>query len=93
MPITFSLSLPAIVALGVGTTAAILVNTISYVMIGKINERLPKEERMSYLGMGTNVRKKFKQLYPGDKLAWLYDFCLAITILSFFAVIRFWVDT
>jgi hypothetical protein len=31
-----------------GTSAAVLANMISYIMIGKINERVPESERISF---------------------------------------------
>ena len=64
---------------------------ILLIMIGKINERLPETQRMSYFGWGTSVRKKFKQLYPGNRLILLHDSCLGLMILSFIFLVRFWV--
>ena len=64
---------------------------ISFVMIGKINILLPEHERISYLWWGTEVRKRFKQLYPKNKLVFLLDSCLAMMILCFIALVRFWV--
>ena len=64
---------------------------ISLMMIGKINERLPENERISYFWWGTEVRKRFKQLYPGNRLVLLLDSCVVMMILSFILLIRFWV--
>jgi hypothetical protein len=91
MPATFSISLPALITVCIFTSAIVLTNMISLVMIGKINERLPEGKRMSYWGMGINPRKKFKQLYPGNKLVWLHDLCLFLTVISMVGLIRFWV--
>ncbi len=51
------ISLPAIIAASLGASSAILANTICLVMIGKINERLPEGERISYFWWGTEVRE------------------------------------
>jgi hypothetical protein len=75
----------------IGASAAILANMISFVMIGKINEQVPQGERISYLWWGTNVRRRFKQLYPGNRLVILLDSCLVLMILCFLLGVRFWV--
>jgi hypothetical protein len=84
-------SWPVILAVCLGTSAAVLANMISLIMIGKINILLPEQERISYLWWGTEVRKRFKQLYPKNKLVFLLDGCLATLILCFIALVRFWV--
>ena len=68
-----------------------MANMISFMMIGKINERVPESERISYWWWGTEVRKRFKQLYPGNKLVFLLDSCFVMMILGFVLLIRFWV--
>lgn len=84
-------SWPVIFAACLGGTAAILANMISFIMIGKINTILPEGERVSYLWWGTGVRKRFKQLYPGNKLVLLLDSCLVMMVVCFIFVVRFWV--
>ena len=64
---------PVITAVCVGATAAVFANMISLVMIGKINERLPQSRRISHLGWGTEVRKRFKQVYPENRLVFWLD--------------------
>ncbi len=54
---------------------AILANMISFIMIGKINERAPENERISYFWWGTEVRRRFKSLYPDSKLTRFLDLC------------------
>jgi len=49
---------------------------VSFIMIGKINERVPESERISYFWWGTEVRKRYKQLYPASKLALTGGFLL-----------------
>jgi hypothetical protein len=84
-------SWPAITAVCIGATAAVLANMISLVMIGKINERLPENRRISYLGWGTEVRKRFKQLYPENRLVLLLDSSVVLIVLCFVLLVRFWV--
>jgi len=60
-------------------------------MIGKINETLCENERISYLWWGTGVRKRFKQLYPGNKLILLLDSSLVTMLLCFILLVKFWV--
>ena len=82
---------PVIIAGCLGTSAAVMANMISFIMIGKINERLPENERISYIRWGTEVRKRFKELYPGNKLTFLLDSCVVLMVLSFILLLRFWV--
>ena len=90
MPLTARIPMPAIIAVCSMATAAVLVNMIYFVMIGKINTMLPARERISYLWWGTRVRKRFKQLYPGNKIVLLLDSCVVLMIVCFILVIRFW---
>ena len=61
------LSLPIVMRAAVlgllGGSFAIFANMIYLVMIGKINERVPESERISYFWWGTEVRKRFKRIY------------------------------
>ncbi len=91
MQLTIHISWPVIFAGCLGASAAILANMISLMMIGKINERVPESERISYLWWGTEVRKRFKQLYPGNRRVLLLDSCVVMMILCFIFLIRFWV--
>lgn len=91
MQLMAQISWPVILATCFGTTAAVLANMISYIMIGKINTLLPERERISYLWWGAGVRKQFKQLYPGNKLVFLLDSCLVMMVLCFIFLARSWV--
>lgn len=91
MQLMTQLSVPVTVAVCFGATAAVLANMISFIMIGKINTLLPERERISYLWWDTEVRKRFKQLYPEDKLVFVLDSCLVMMILCFIFLVRFWV--
>ncbi len=73
------------------TSFTVFANLLYFVMTGKINERLPENGRISYFRGGTEVRTRFKQLYPGDTLAWLLDSSEVIMFLCFIFLIRFWV--
>lgn len=70
---------------------AILANVLYLIMIGKINERAPQSERISYLWWGGEVRGRFKELYPGSKLVLLLDSCLVMMVLCFIFLLRYWV--
>jgi hypothetical protein len=70
---------------------AVFANMISVAMIGKINERLPERERISYFWWGTNVRKRFKDLYPESRLTLLLDLCVILMAVCFLVLLRVWV--
>jgi hypothetical protein len=91
MQLITQISLPVICAGCLMASLAVLANMISFTMIGKINERSPESERISYFWWGTQVRMRFKQLYPGSRLVLLLDSCVAMMILCFIFLIRFWV--
>jgi len=85
------ISWQALCAVSIGTSAAVLANTVYFVMIGKVNERSPEGHRISYVWWGTEVRKRFKQLYPQSRLSFLVDSCVVVMVLCFIALVRFWV--
>lgn len=86
-----NMSWPVVFAGFVGASSAILANMVSLVMIGKINERVRDEERISYISWGTEVRRKFKQPYPASRLHVLLDSCVVLMALSFIVLGRYWV--
>jgi hypothetical protein len=83
--------LPVILVALLGGSFAILANTLSFIMKGKINERVSKNARISYFWRGTELRKRYKQLYPESRLALLLDLCVILMVLCFLFLIRFWV--
>ncbi len=83
--------MPVIIAACLMGSFAVLANTFSFIMIGKINEWLPENERVSYLRWGTDVRRRFKQLYPKNRLVFLLDSCIALMLCCFIFLIGFWV--
>ena len=90
MPI-IRISLPVLIIFCLGASSAIFANILCFVMIGKINERVKENERISYIWWGTEVRRKFKQLYPESRLVLLLDSCAVIMVLSFLFLIKYWV--
>ena len=70
------ISPPVIVAACLGASSAVLANTVPVVLIGKINERVPDNERISYLRWGTEVRRRFKELCPRSRLVVVLDSCV-----------------
>jgi hypothetical protein len=91
MRLTTLITLRVIAIALLGGSFAIFANMLSFIMIGKINERAPENERTSYFWWGTEVRKRYKQFYPASKLALLADLCLVLMVLSFMLLVRFWV--
>jgi len=91
MQLSLPISGRAILLALLGGSFAIFANFISFMMIGKINERVPGGERISYFWWGTEVRKKFKRLYPESKLTVLLDLCVILMALFFLLLVRFWV--
>jgi len=91
MQLTSLFNVRAIIVALLGGSFAIFANMISLVMIGKINERVQESERVSYFWWGTEVRKKFKGLYPESKLTLLLDLCVALMVLCFSILLWVWV--
>jgi len=81
----------AIVVALIGGSFAVFANMISFSMIGKINERVPENERISYFWWGTEVRKRFKELYPESRLTLLLDLCVILMVICFLVLLRVWV--
>ena len=91
MQLTTLVPLPIIIAGCLMGSLAVLGNTLYFVMIGKINERVPENERISYFWWGTGVRKRYKQLYPSNRLVLLADVCLILMVFCGIFLVRFWV--
>jgi len=72
-----------------GGAAAFAANYISLCMINRINAQVPERERISQYLWGTEVRQRFKQLFPGDKLTRWLDFSVIVMLLSFVLAVRF----
>jgi len=91
MQLMAQIRFPVIVATCLLASVAVIANVISFIMIGKINERLIERERISYFWWGNKIRVKFKELYPRSRLVLLLDFCVIAMILCFILLVRFWV--
>jgi hypothetical protein len=91
MQLTTLIPLRVIVIALLAGSFAIFANMLSFVMIGKINERVPESERISYFWWGTEVRKRYKHLYPAGKLSLLADLCLILMVVCFLLLVKFWV--
>jgi type IV secretory pathway TraG/TraD family ATPase VirD4 len=74
-----------------GGSFAILANLLYFIMIGKVNERVPESERISYFWWGTEVRKKYKRLYPEGRLAIVADACTVCLVVFFVLGVWSWV--
>jgi hypothetical protein len=91
MQLTLPFTASAIILGLVFGSFSALANIISFIMIGKINERVPESERISYFWWGTEVRRKFKQLYPESKLPFLLNLCVILMVICFPILLRVWV--
>jgi hypothetical protein len=85
------MSVPVIVVVLVGGASAFLANMISFLMITKINECVPENQRISYLRWGTEVRKRYREFFPGSKLPFLVNVCVVLMLVSFALGVKFWV--
>ena len=81
----------AAIAFFVGSAAAVSANVISWRMIGMINTKVSETERISYVLWSGEVRPRFKRLFPNHRLAHLLDVSVVVMVLSFAALVRFWV--
>lgn len=85
LAIGFSTRTFVVVALGSGF--AIAGNMIALAMLDQINRKLPKNKQLSYFRWGLEIRKIHRTMYPERKLALLFDICIIMVILCFFALI------
>ena len=81
----------ATIASLIAGVSALTANMISFAMIGRINERVPENERISYFRWGMEVRQRFNQLYPSSKLSLVLNLCIILMLVSCVLGIRFWV--
>jgi hypothetical protein len=83
--------LNVIVIVLLGGFFAIAANMLSFVMIGKINERVPEAERISYFWWSTGVKKRYKELFPSSKIPLLVNVCVVTLLVLFALTVRLWV--
>lgn len=79
--------LKAIIAAAAGGSFAIVLNMLALVLIGKINEKVQPDKRVSYFVWGSGIKKQFRQLYPDSKLLVVMRLCEAGLLLSFIFLI------
>jgi hypothetical protein len=66
----------AVLLLTAAVTAAVLATLVFYIMIGKVNEKLPEDQKVpyflsfsySYFRKPTVVRREYKRFYPSGQL-------------------------
>ena len=52
-----------------GLSFAIVGNIIIYIMLVKVNRRLPDDKQISYIAYGLGqIQREYKRLYPGNLL-------------------------
>lgn len=78
-------------AIAIGLVAggfAVTLNMLALIMIGKINQKLPLDERVSYFNWGSGIKKQYRGLYPESNLIIIVRVCEILLILCFVAL--FW---
>jgi hypothetical protein len=75
-----------LIAAALGAAFAISANLLSYFLIRGINEKVPQNERVSYLWWDSRIRSKYKELYPGSKLVFLLNLSAILMVASFLFV-------
>jgi hypothetical protein len=66
----------AVLLLTAAVTAAVLATLVFYIMIGKVNDKLPEDQKIpyflsfsySYFQKPTVVRREYKRFYPSGRL-------------------------
>jgi hypothetical protein len=73
-----------ILFIAIGASFAIFANMIALVIVGQINEKVSPDQKVSYLGWSSRIRKQHRQLYPESKLVLLFDICIILMFVCFF---------
>lgn len=81
----------AILGLVLGASGAILTNRIYFMMIDRINDHLPPNERISWVWWGRSIRTRYEQLYPESRLPRFLKYCFLALVLGSVLVGRYWV--
>lgn len=75
-------TLRAVAIFFAGLSVALLGNVGIYVMLVKVNRRLPSDKQISYIAYGlVQIQREYRRFYPGN---WLY---LLPWLCGFFCVI------
>jgi len=83
-----NISLKELVLIFMMANFGVAASILSIVMIGRVNEKLPEGQRVSYLRWGP-IRKLHRQLYPESKLVLVYDLCTVGIGVCFIVAIVF----
>lgn len=62
---------------------AIFANYVALIMVGKVNERVPETERISYISWSRDAVRRYRQLYPNGRLALLFRACEIAMVVGF----------
>lgn len=73
----------------VGWAAAMLANMLALTMTAKVNARLPEDRKFPSWKWGLQVRRMYKQLYPGDRLVLQMDSCVVVMTLALIYLVAF----
>lgn len=68
---------------------AIVGNFAWLIMIGKVNERVPEPERISYFWGSASLVHRYRQLYPNGRMALVYRVCLIVMVVDFILLLYF----
>jgi len=71
---------------------AITANMLALIMIGKINEKVEPDQRISYFFWGSGIKKRFRELYPGSWLLAALRGCELGLVLSFVVIVLMVLD-
>lgn len=80
--------LPTLIAIAVCGLSGFAANMFYFEMIDKINERVSEKEQISWIWWGTEVRGKYRRLYPEGRLTRYADGCTVLMVISIF--FSFW---
>lgn len=76
----------AFIFFGCGVSLMLLANFLLYIMIGRVNVKLPEEQRIGYfwfdLGKNIRVLREYRRLYPDSALG-------ILAVILFFVSIAF----
>lgn len=88
MPQTSFASPFSILAAAIAAWSALLAVVLSRLMAARVNQQLPKTERITSARQSRNLRKLYKQLYPRTRLVLLLDAAVVILILSLIVLVE-----
>lgn len=81
------LALPMVAAVA-AAWSALLAAVVVRVMVARVNRKAAEGERItSVLRGGRDLRKRYKQAYPGTWLVLALDVCVAVLMLSLIALV------